>query len=258
VGSCLSGGSDGAGAVAAGGGWAPPRYHDTTHTPVALYNFDGVITDSSGNARDLTLEAGTSRFSRILGLRGFYFDGSTRLFRNAADAGLRITGDMTLEMVMTWDVDPPGTGVNADVYPVSHGGDSALDDTPNNFLYSVYGRTPSVTEGLRYFAEGAAGVNIIHDIDDPPAAVGAYHHLALVRSSDDVTFYCDGIILGVASVGLAAPTDGVDGRLRVGGLGDGTPGRHWTGIIASLKIIGSALTAGQVETEYDRTLGIAP
>jgi hypothetical protein len=225
------------------------RLHDLTHSPVGLWQLNGGLTDSSGNGFTLTVESGTERYSQLPGgIQGFYFDGSTNLYRSAAEATLRILGDMTIELLCEWIDSPPGTSPNSNVVVVTHVGLQASSLEVENTLYRL-GAAPTL--GLRYFAEQGAGGSILHDTVD--GAGQSLQHIAMVRSSDDVTFYLNGQALSATSTTLAAPTGGGNGRFRIGAA-QGLVG-PCKAVVSSVKVVASALTAQQVADEYGRTLG---
>jgi hypothetical protein len=226
------------------------RQHDLTHSPAGLWQLDGVLTDSSGNGFTLTVETGTERYSRLPGgLQGFYFDGFTNLYRNAAEGTLRLTGNMTLECVVEWLKSTPGISPNDNRRIVSHVGIGASDLQADNHLYSFGSGTTSGS--ARYFAEYDAGINILYDTTN--SLQQSLMHLALVRETNDVTYYVNGEPIGTSS-GLNAVNGGSNGRFRVGS-NDGL-NAPVNAIVASLKLIPSALTAQQVADEFGRTLGL--
>jgi hypothetical protein len=226
-----------------------PRQHDLTHSPEGLWQLDGDLLDSSGNSHTLTLETGTEQYGRIGSLQASYFDGASALIRNTADAGLAIIGDMTVELLIAWETDRPGSGVNSDRYMVSHSGTGETE--AGNFIYTFASRAAAL--GLAYFAETGAGTNIgIYGADGYAGVESIAYHYAMVRSSNDVTFYVNGVQLGATSSGLAAPSGGGDGRFRIG---QHSSGALITALVSSVKLIASALTAAQVRAEYNRTLG---
>ncbi len=225
------------------------RQHDTTHSPVGLWQLDGGLTDSSGNGFTLTVEAGTERYAQLPGgIQGFFFDAATNLVRSAAEATLLILGDMTIECLCEWIDSPPPTAPNFNTVIVSHVGTHGSSTEANNAVYRL-GAAP--TPGLRYFAESGAGSSILHDSVDGVAQ--SLQHLAMVRSSDEITFYVNGGAIAATSSGLATPTGGGSGRFRLGASeGLNVPVKA---VISSVKLIASALTAQQIADEYGRTLG---
>ena len=77
------------------------------------------------------------------------------------------------------------------------------------------------------------------------------------RSSNQISFFQNGRQLGATSGTLTTPTDGGSGGFMVGA--------HWSSgafpsgyaemVIASLKVIPSALTDAQILDEYNYTIG---
>jgi hypothetical protein len=221
-------------------------YHDTTHNPVALYQFDESLADTSGNSlTSFSVESGTERYTNILpGLKGFLFDGSTDIYVNAAEASLAITGDMTIEMILS-----AGEVASSLAIPVSYYATGETEIT--NLLYSIR-LLASSANCLSWTHEQGAGVNETYD-SNIGVPLGRPIHLAAVRSSNDVTFYVNGERFQSGSTGLNAPTGGSSSRLYAGG--QPTASNAFTGAISSLKILNSALTSAQIRAEYNRTLG---
>lgn len=227
------------------------RLHDTTHSPVGLWQLQGDLTDSSGNGYTLSVGAGTEQYVPISEtVQGHLFNGSTYLRRATAEAALRLTGDMTIELLVMWLIDPPGVGVNTSASGpalVSHGDNGETPATNN--LYTL---GPRPGGGLRWLSESGSGTNAIYDLTGSmPAHV--LHHLAAVRDSNVVTFYWNGSPIGTSG-SLTAPTSGTDGRFCLGNIFNGGS-EEPTCIMSSVKVIGSALTASQVQAEFERTLG---
>jgi hypothetical protein len=240
------GGSGGAGGSCTSSSIA---YHDTTHDPIGLWQLSGTMLDSSGNGYDLVLSTGTERYTDIApGLRGFDFDGATRIQRAGVTAALAITGTLTIEALVRWN--PDNTNLQ---YLIAHNAAGDVDGT-ENYLYSI-ATDDAVAGSLDYFAERtAAGSNISYTIDDrlPHAEVS---HLALTRdASGDIKFYLNGKLLGSGSSGLLPPTDGSAGIFKVGANESGGT-TFFNGSLSSLKILDIELTAAQVEAEFERTLG---
>lgn len=235
-----------------GGGGSAIAQHDTTYSPVGLWQLDGDLTDSSGNDYDLTVGSGTEQYAPLSSsLNGFHFDGATYLVHNVEVAGLRLTGDMTIECLVKWLVDRPGYGVNNTTTSpslVAHGTGGETEAT--NTVYA-FGPHPS-TGGLTWVSESGAGSNAQYSAD-VEVPTGVWHHMAAVRDSNVVSFYMDGALLGSSST-LTTPSGGASGRFVLGALANGSS-ENPTCVMASVKLIGSALTAAQVKAEYQRTLG---
>lgn len=223
------------------------RRHDLTHSPEGLWQLDGDMLDSSGNSHTLTVEAGTETYGSLGNLTGFYFDGSTNLWRSSADSGLLELGDITLEMLVSFHTDDAGFGVNSDTFLVYHG--ASGESLATNTAYSLGPENDAI--GLRYGAEhGSSGTNISYSPDESTGTVGEITHIALVRENDDVTIYANGVSQGSSS-SLSAPEGGTSGRFRVGSAYNLT--RPIVGVISSLKFVTSALSAEEIAAEYRRT-----
>lgn len=221
------------------------RLHDTTHSPVGLWQFDGDLSDDSGNSLDLSVASGTAVYTSIGGIRFFYFDGSTYLSRVAA-AGLQITGALTIEAIVCMR---RGADDATNEYILSCGDNGETEIT--NTLYSV--RTGNSTAEIQVFHEYGAGTNALHAFDNATIPDSAPCHLAVTRASNGTTYklYIDGVLLDTEEA-TSAPTGGGDAFLTVGAQETGTSLAKMH--IASLKIINSELTAAQVLAEARRTV----
>ncbi len=246
-------GTNGAtGATGATGTVQSIQLHDTTHSPVGLWQFQGDLTDASGNGFTLSVDAGTPRYDQLCpGLAGVLLQ-STRLKAAVGANALRITGDITIEMLVIFAAD--NTGVQPTSAPlISFTG--GQDDTSStvNFLYQIAfdpGRL------LYWFSEHATGVNDVYQVTSqalPP--LRQVLHLAATRTSNVIQFYVNGRAFGAASSALNAPTDGSAAQLWVGGQGGTTPTLAPDCSLSSLKIVASALSAAQIKAEFNRTLG---
>lgn len=220
-------------------------------SPVAYYPLNGDMLDYSGNDYHLTRSIGTERYTDLApGFKGFLFDTVTRLERGSHDAGLAISGSMTIEFVvcLAWS-DP--TNVPEPVVGFSGGSEAET----NNFLYWVAfdgdARYP------RFFHEREGGVN---DADYTETSIcacaGRIQHWVMVRDQDAKTlrFYLN----GSASANSGTFTDGAGGgsnsRLSVGYNVAGESTQELAGGIAELKIFDRALTQTEIDAEYARFL----
>lgn len=223
------------------------NYHDTTHSPVALWNFDQSLADSSGNGLTLSVASGDERYAPIGGGKhGFFFDQNTRVTTaSSSPPALEITGDLTIEMLIApADLDD-GAGYASIIRYAPTGARS--NDTENN-LYTLYTVTGAASHYLAYYAQTTGGTAITHS--DAGACLPPFsqvYHLAMVRSSNEVTFYLDGAAIGATSSGLSAPVDGSASELHIGATQ--TPSQYFNGVIASVKICDTALTAAQILDE---------
>jgi hypothetical protein len=154
---------------------------------------------------------------------------------------LQITSNLTVEFIVTLGM-PPGSTM----YLFSHAGTGETSAT--NYLYAL--RVLS-SNRLSYFAEHSSGTNIQFD-SQACLCPGEPTHVAMVRSSNQVSLYLNGLLAGAASSGLSAPSSGTSGKLKIGG--DDANGQRAVAAISSFKIINSALNATQVADEYADTL----
>ncbi|MFZ5896795.1 MAG: hypothetical protein ACOY0T_37410 [Myxococcota bacterium] len=215
----------------------------TNNAPVGLWDFNGDLTDRSGNGYTLTREdGGTPRFIDVLpGFKGYY--GTGNLVGPASAPALRILGDMTLFMLAQ-------ANANSGAIPwVLHGVPGGSGSTAN-FIYNLLVPTPGT---LQWTQENNSRVSVAYA---PADAFTCFIHnlmwIAVRRAGNVIQLWTYGRKLSAASSALAAPTDGSAGRLRVGG--SQTQGA-FDGGIAGLKICASALTDQQVTDEWNATLG---
>lgn len=219
------------------------QYLDTTHTPAALYEFDGDLVDSSGNGLDLSMGTGTAIYgpAPVTDGLGAFFQAS-RAQRGSFDASLQILTALTLEAMVF-----PGAVHSADAYIASFNGSG--DTEAVNILYNMM-----LTSGnrLRYLHEAGAGVDhgITFNVSIP---LGQWSHLAITRDSagTGINAYVNGILRGSTTLG-AAPTGGGSSQLQVGQFIGGT--FPFTGMLSSVKIIAAELNATQVLAEANRAL----
>jgi hypothetical protein len=109
-------------------------YHDTTHSPIALWQLNGSLADSSGNGHNLSVLAGTERYCELWpDLRGFHFDGVTRLGIGSFVSALGVTGALTLECILLMASRTLQT--NARFFDHSAAGETSA----TNALYLFYG-----------------------------------------------------------------------------------------------------------------------
>lgn len=221
------------------------NYHGLEHTPVGLWQFNGNMNDSSGNGFTLTVASGTERYSSVFPtLRGVSLV-STTLIYNTFTSTLAITGDITIECLISIPFFTTPFSSNACCL-VSHenNGETSADNT----LYSI--DMPFTSGFTRFFWENGSGSDNSYSMTEYTPF--SPFHLAVTRTSNVVQFYLNGRPWGAASGALTTPTGGGSGRLRVGSSTVAGPQQS---IIASLKIVASALTATQIRTEFNRTLG---
>lgn len=169
-----------------------------------FWQFDGDLTDDSGNGLTLSTNTGTARYATLDGLQGFFPDNGQYLLRSVHDSDLTILGAWTLN-VLAYFVGGDDTAEKI----VDFAGAGELE--ANNTLYMV--RQQSSTGRLQYTAEFGSGSNIVLELRTP-IAVGAWHLYTLTRSSGGTTMklYIDGVQAFGGSPSTA-PTGGTTSTL---------------------------------------------
>jgi hypothetical protein len=226
--------------------------HDTTHSPLGLWQFNhGSYADSSGNGRTLSVSKGAPTWSQLFpGVECLFFNGDPviglRLIYNVDDAVLEaLNGAITIEALGAFRVYVGATAQRMITFEGS--GETEVE----NFLFSVAFNTAYETEWLH---EHGAGINDTYAVPYQPQDLQPCHFAVTKTAGQVVQFYLNGLPLGPPSAALTAPTGGTgNNRLYVGGASTGS----WSGYLASLKLIGSALTAAEIKAEYNRTMGPA-
>lgn len=247
-----------------------PTKHDLTHSPVALYQFESNLNDSSGNGLHLT-NGGTqpTKYGDMTpGMKGVVISNSTTFFERASnDPLLTITEAVTIEAIINIvNMTADGT---IGAYVVSFGGNSGLE--VDNLLYSLFMKSttsPPLPFGIGIpngdmdmsWEYGAVPTTVTYrdTINFVPRGVPV--HIAITRSSGPnpiVRTYISGTLTSTSAafVGQAA-TGGTTSRLRIGIDQTESAQAQFFGIISSVKIIASQLSDSDVKAEYNRTLGL--
>ncbi len=239
------------GAQGATGAVAAIGLHDTTHSPVGLWQLQGSLADTSGSGYTATVDAGTMLYAGIApGLIGAKLDGTLRLALGGTGANaLRITGAITIEMLVR--LTAPVTD-NLPLFSYTAG----VDDSSStfNYLYDLRVRTSRCP---KWFHEFGTGSDASYELTDLALPAKRFFHLAATRDANNVVqFYVDGRAFGAPSSGLSAATGGSLSQLWLGGSGGIVPSFSTPCNVASLKIVPSALTAAQIQAEFNRTAGM--
>jgi hypothetical protein len=216
--------------------------HDLTYSPLALWQLDWSLADSSGNGYTLTQNSqGWGHMPN--GVKAGFFRDST-YFSHAYNAALAITGEITVE-VIAFLVDNPTNDLNICSFGVT--GESLA----SNVLWSL--GVDGTKGALRYFAEyGSAGTNIVFDSGNYSVPASQVVHLAMTRSSSQIiNLYINGYCVGTSSA-LHAPEGGTSDMLKIG---DGTTSTERGTMVASVKVIAAELSAAQIKGEAFRCLG---
>lgn len=221
-------------------------YHDLTHSPVGLWQFNGDMVDVSGNSLGLTVSTGAERYSELgsSGLKGFFFNGATGLKRATHDASLTVYGALTVEMIVSFS-----SAAAACCVAFGYTGETEATNTLYSLQQTVLGEP-------YYLSENSTGTDSGYTFSTVGLPVGVPTHLAITRSSNGTVIKCyvNGKLYGT-STALTIPTGGSSSLLYVGVDVDGGTFLPKGSVLSSLKVIASTLTDAQVLAEYQRTLG---
>ena len=215
-----------------------------------LFQFDGTadqLTDRTVNGHDLTKQGSGSTFNTpVDGFLGLGFD-TLSTYTSAADSGLQVTGEMTLEAIaLINDVSSTRrVGIGC------HGG--TPDGTAaNNTLYQMAAQENNLA--VEYFHEYSTGTNV----EVVAAAIwptGTVHYLAITRNAagTEIKIYQDGVLI-YTSGALTAPTSGTNGYIEVGGQ---EVAQILNGVIFSLRMTPEQFSDDQILESYERVRGLA-
>jgi hypothetical protein len=234
-----------------GVGAGRPALHDPSIAPNGVvYQFQNDLTDSSGNGRDLSLSFGTERYGDLYpGLRGFHFDGATKLNFSTTGTDLEELGDHTFGCLVHFHHIGTllGTDNNKFLFLYEAAGESAA----TNVLYGV----TMAEQNTRFFSETGNGTNVLFDNPNRPTNFECMH-FGYTKTSGVVQFYFNGIASGAPSGTLTAPTGGTSASLHIGGVASGDTNLCGEFVIASMFIEpGTAFTAQGMADAYNATLG---
>lgn len=220
-----------------------PVDHDLTFGPVGLWQLHGNLVDTSGSGIGLTVNSLTQycdlypNYVCYDGLHGNGFHATV-----PSPAPLALTGDMTVELLIRIPDDIRGSSSR---YILAY--DANTGTAAGNRLWGFgYG-----SGGFPIWnQQSGIGVDSNYNLSQNIFPSGLFH-LAITRTSNVVQFYVNGLPLGPASSALTTPTGGSSSTFQFG-FGGGAP---LAAQIASIKIVPNALTATNIKSEYNRTLG---
>lgn len=211
---------------------------DTTYSPVALYNFEYNLNDSSGNGLTLT---GASTFRE--NWPGFVALISGVPARSSNDPILTIPGDITILSLLNMSAVPANGQV------LNFSGNGGSENPADNFLYTL--ALPN-QDTLQVFSESGGGVDAVFTSTGTSAVLPKLNVPFFVgarRQSNVWTFFVQkNQPFGSSSGVLATPTDGSAAFLK---LRAGTNPPE----IGSVAIYASALTDAQIKERYNTTIG---
>lgn len=239
------------------------RLHDLTHSPVGLWQLNGNTNDSSGNGVDLTTsDYGGIRYRPAYpgGPQVGFFDGDTIVRNNSTSIShLQITGDITVELLVLLRL-PLGYGTTGSGEGSISRTFVAVGDTgatePVNVIWSVRTNASGQPGGLRWFHQHGAGNSANYENPDAVLGIGEWYHVAMRRQSDQISMFIDGEQVGATSSALTTATGGTSTFLILSGVNPSPSSKStiWA-MMSSVKVIDSALTDGQIQEEFERTLG---
>ena len=170
-------------------------------------NFDDDLEDETTNNLDLTLEgSSTEVYQSHMGVTGITMPGlsGVNLQRPSYDALLDIKGAWTHHALFL----PYASSTGSDDYIVRFNAGS--DSEADNYIYGIV--VDSATNQLKWFQEKDAGVNIEHGFE-VNLIPGVWQLITVTRDASGVVrLYINGILRGVVSAALDAPTGGSNAR----------------------------------------------
>ena len=222
---------------------------DTTHSPVALWQFDGDIDYSSGNSYDLSVAACNARFVGVTPrFKGVSLDGATG-FTRASTAELNITGDITIECGIRLGYWAHGSHPDnyAMIYEYPGGGASQAQNI-TSALYLAHSNAED--RYMAWYTESGSGSGAAFSDGATNLVMGgSWYHLCVTRASNVVTFYINGNAMAQSSA-LTTPDGGTSSQPHAFISESAT--QTFTGEAFSLKIIDGALSASDVAAEARR------
>lgn len=228
---------------------------------LAVFDFDGEhdtqydngADDLTGNGYHLYREQGSNHGYETVGkVTGRKFDNSDRLLSILNDEAIRVTGALTVEILVKALNDDNNTGHL--VVCASDG-----ESPSNNYLYQF--AHAGGAGGLNYFHESGNGVNhgggFGANID-----FGTIELLTFTRAADGRTYklYRNGVQVGSTLVAGAAPTKAGGGntqRLAVGlKWQSSTSGNDFLGTIFTIRITPDEFSPAQALQGYNQLLEV--
>lgn len=247
--------------VAAAPSTAPVRAHDTSLSPVALWQLDAnPVVDSIG-ARNLTITGAYVPVCDLAyGLKGWRFGGSNILVRDIADAAFNLTAAMSVEMILRAD---SASATDGTLITFSSGGVTGDGTTNCNFrlvLAAKAGSGGTGPLGIYWQQEnGNGGTNSEFRSTTFSVPTGQPFHLAVTRStasggSQTIKIYINAVL--VASSTVLTTTGGSASRLCIGQKAYNNGNFPLDNVvIASMKLFNSELSAANVLAEYNYVRG---
>ena len=238
-----------------------PQNHDTTHSPVALWQLDGDLLDSSGNGHTLVPAGLATHATDANYVASGLVPGKKALacqnmcLQNTGSA-FHILGDITVLMlifddgvirtnsqnIIAWSTYGPATGVNNTSYNLLFGNSSTYDG--KYLAYHEHGSAGSPTGPIFIVPGHSVRTRNFYE----------WSHLVMRRESNVYTIFINGVNVGSSGT-VTAPDGGGSSTLQIAGFLD-VASYDFQGLLQSVKIVSGSLTDAQIVAEAERCLGI--
>ena len=219
-------------------------------SPIILLTGNQTLGDSSGNALNITLANGVTRYSQLMpnsSLYGLICEGlsgptGTYYQRNIRTPALDLVADMTVEFFLYVHAI-----TSSGIWIISYG--ATGEDLTNNDLWGVnivpLGGFAGMPFGFNLFWEHDAGVNVAVT-GTRPCPVGQLVHFAFVRSGTNAKTYLDGVLLETFSALTLPNFSGPTQTLKIGAASSGSTVAGGAFTIGGIQVIGSALSDADI------------
>jgi hypothetical protein len=228
---------------------------------LACWHTDNLTTGLVDLVGGITLSAGVhvtpESFPEFGPAGGLHFNGGIHADLQTADSLLRITGDMSIELIARMH-ESTGASVGTAAYLVSwmNSGNTLADNVLYRLAVTSIASQPFGPRGLVWNSESGAGVLATATFNNGPPVVNATpFYLAATRISDVIRVYVNGRLMGTSGT-LTTPAGGTSGSARfcIGGdLDNGNTNPHMC--LFSARIHNSGLSQATIQATYTATLG---
>lgn len=207
----------------------PTYLSSSRYSPTFHYTLNETLADDTGNKNDLSATAALNYAPILPGLIGGYMNGQRLYLSNAdtvASPSLIHTGDMTLQFIGSFR---NVSGAIQNVAVVDVGGSSP---------WGLYVATGAILSA--YWSSGGAPTY------QTTACMGQSLPalFSMVRSSDTIKFFCNGVQIGSTSGTLTTPTSTGSEVFSIAANAAGT--NKWYGCLASVWFKTTALTDAEI------------
>lgn len=235
----------------------PTRAHDTSLSPLALWQLDGTPFADSIGGLTLNVSSSSHGINRIApGLKGFRFNNTLNFVRGGHDASLALTGAMSFEAILR--VDCASVSDNECLIAFADGGFPG--DGSSNCLYrlllAMNNTDTSSPLGIIWEQENGAGKAMSrYNSTGYSVPTGQTCHLAVTRSAasagqQTLKVYINAVLMDTFTT-LAACDGGSASRLSIGKKAHNTSAfLADLCSMASVKLFNTELSAANVLAEY--------